>query len=37
MNDKNKEYLDKILRQFHSLIDFYRMEYDEELLPLFLD
>lgn len=37
MNDNNKEYLDKILREFHSLIDFYRMEYDEDLLPLFQD
>lgn len=37
MNDNNKEYLDKILREFRSLIDFYRMEYDEDLLPLFQD
>lgn len=37
MNDNNKEYLDKILREFRSLIDFYRMEYDEDLLSLFQD
>lgn len=37
MKDKDKEYKDRILKGFRALIDFYRMEYTEDLMPLFQD
>ncbi len=35
MKDKDKEYKDRILKGFRALIDFYRMEYTGDLMPLF--